>query len=82
MKKYKIGFTCGVFDLLHIGHLNLLEKYKSMCDYLIVGVCNDEYVLNVKNKTPIFTQEDRVRILKSLKCVDDAVLLSVEEVAD
>ena len=82
MKKYKIGFTCGVFDLLHIGHLNLLEKCKSMCDYLIVGVCNDEYVLNVKNKTPIFTQEDRVRILKSLKCVDDAVLMSVEEVAD
>ena len=82
MKKYKIGFTCGVFDLLHIGHLNLLEKCKSMCDYLIVGVCNNEYVLNVKNKTPIFTQEDRVRILKSLKCVDDAVLMSVEEVAD
>ena len=40
------------------------------------------YVLNVKNKTPIFTQEDRIRILKSLKCVDDAVLMSVEEVAD
>ena len=82
MKKYKIGFTCEVFDLLHIGHLNLLEKYKSMYDYLLVGVCNDEYLLNVKNKTPIFTQEDRVRILKSLKCVDDAVLMSIEEVAD
>lgn len=80
MKKYKIGFTTGVFDLLHVGHLNLLEKCKEMCNYLIVGVCNDDYVKNIKNKEPIFTQEDRLRIIKSLKCVDDAVLMNIEEI--
>ena len=80
MKKYKIGFTTGVFDLLHVGHLNLLEKCKEMCNYLIVGVCNDDYVKNIKNKEPIFTQEDRLRIIKSLKCVDDAVLMNIGEI--
>lgn len=75
MKKYKVGYTCGVFDLFHTGHLNLLERCKEMCDYLIVGVCDDEYVRNIKNKSPVIEQADRVRILNALKCVDLAELV-------
>lgn len=50
MKKYNIGYICGVFDLFHVGHLIILERCKSMCNYLIVGICNDDYVINIKNK--------------------------------
>ena len=77
-KKYHIGYTCGVFDLFHIGHLNLLERCKEMCDILIVGVCNDDYVYNIKHKEPVFDEEQRLRIIKALKCVDEAFLIDIE----
>lgn len=70
MKKYKVGFTTGVFDLFHVGHLNLLERCKELCDYLIVAVCGDDYVIQVKKKTLVFTEEERIRIIGTLKCVD------------
>lgn len=82
MKKYKIGYTCGVFDLFHTGHLNLLERCKEMCDVLIVGVCDDEYVRQIKHKEPIIEENDRVRILNALKCVDRAELVDIETTND
>ncbi len=82
MKKYHVGYTCGVFDLFHVGHLNLLERCKEMCDVLIVGVCDDDYVHNVKQKEPVFSEAERVRILNALKCVDNAVLVDVETTND
>lgn len=82
MKKYRIGYTCGVFDLFHVGHLNLLERCKEQCEILIVGVCNDEYVEKIKNKIPCIKEQDRVRILKALKCIDDAQLVDIETVND
>ena len=81
-KKYKIGYTCGVFDLFHVGHLNLLENCKKQCETLIVGVCTDEYVIKIKNKTPIFSQEERCRIIEALDVVDSAKIVDIEEVND
>ena len=73
MKKYKIGYTTGVFDMFHIGHLNILKRSKEQCDYLIVGVSTDEVVKSYKNKTPIIPFEERIAIVRELKCVDLAV---------
>ena len=73
MKKYKVGYTTGVFDLFHVGHLNILEKSKEVCETLIVAVCTDEYVQETKNLTPVISYEDRARIIASLKCVDKVV---------
>lgn len=78
MKKYKVGYTAGVFDLFHVGHLNLLERCKEMCDYLIVGICDDNYVTEIKKKTPVIPEADRVRIINALKCVDRAELVNYE----
>lgn len=82
MKKYRIGFTTGVFDLFHVGHLNLLERCKEQCNYLIVAVCDDDYVRNIKHKEPIICMDERMRILSSLKCVDEVVSISIPEVED
>lgn len=81
-KKYSVGYTCGVFDCLHEGHLILLERCKELCDYLIVGICDDDYVRNVKNKEPVYLQEERLRILNALKTVDKAELVSIKETED
>ena len=78
MKKYSIGYTCGVFDLFHTGHLNLLERCKEKCDYLIIGMCDDNYVRQIKGKNPIIPENDRLRILNALKCVDKAEKVTIE----
>jgi len=67
-----IGYTTGVYDLFHIGHLNLLRNAKSMCDKLIVGVTIDELV-EYKNKKATIPFEDRIEIVKSIKYVDVAI---------
>ena len=72
MKKL-IGYTTGVFDLFHIGHLNILKRAKENCDELIVGVNTDELVSSYKSRSPIIPFEDRIEIVRSLKCVDKAI---------
>ena len=67
-----IGYTAGVYDLFHIGHLNLLKNAKGMCDKLIVGVTTDELV-SYKHKRAMIPFEDRVEIVRSVKYVDAVV---------
>lgn len=74
MKHYKKGYTQGVYDMFHIGHLNLINNAKKYCDYLIVAVNSDELVMEYKNKKPIISQEQRRYIIENIKAVDKAVL--------
>ena len=72
-EKKIVGYTTGVFDLFHIGHLNVLRKAKEQCDYLIVGVSTDELVLKEKNKKPVICFDERLQIVQSIRYVDKVV---------
>lgn len=72
MKNKIIGYTSGVFDLFHIGHLNLLMNARSMCDQLVVGVTTDELV-SYKNKKAVIPFQERLEIVRSIKYVDATI---------
>ena len=74
IKKYKIGYTQGVYDMFHIGHLHIINSAASMCDKLIVGVNSDSLVEQYKNKRTVISQEDRAEIIRNLKNVDECVI--------
>ena len=74
MKKYKIGYTTGVYDMFHIGHLNILRRAKEQCETLIVGVTTDELCNSRKGKKPIICEADRVAIVEAIRYVDKVVL--------
>ena len=71
MKKYKVGYTDGTYDLFHVGHLNIIEAAKQYCEYLIVAVHGDEVVKERKD-APVIGEEDRRRIVAAIKDVDQA----------
>lgn len=69
-KKYKIGYLSGTFDLFHIGHLEYLNNAKAYCEKLVVGVNDDNLVLEYKKRMPVIPCGDRIEIISALKCVD------------
>lgn len=73
-KKYKIGYTTGVYDMFHIGHLNILRRAKEQCETLIVGVTTDALCEARKGKRPIICEADRVAIVEAIRYVDKVVL--------
>ena len=72
-KKFKVGYTTGVYDMFHMGHLNVIKKAKEQCDFLIVGVTTDDLCFKRKNKYPIIPQEERMAIVAEMRCVDKVV---------
>ena len=72
-KKIIIGYTTGVFDLFHVGHVRILKKSKSLCDKLIVGVSSDNLVKKYKNKYPVISQKERMEVVKNNKHVNYVV---------
>lgn len=78
MEKYKVGYLAGVFDLFHVGHLNLIKRAKEKCDYLIVGALVDELVFEFKHSYPYIPFEERKQILEAIRYVDEVVAVTAE----
>ncbi len=78
-KKYKIGFTDGVYDMFHVGHLNMIKEAKKHCDYLIVGVHSDEIVEGYKNRKTVINEKERREIVEAIRYVDKAVINRTRE---
>lgn len=81
-KPYRIGYTQGVYDMFHVGHLRLINHAKEQCNYLIVGVNSDELVQSYKNKLPVIPQEERAEIVRNIKAVDECVIVSTLDKAE
>lgn len=73
MKKYKIGFLCGFFDILHEGHIDILSQAKEQCEYLIVAVGTDEFMKRRKGRESVMPYTERVHIMKAIRYVDEVV---------
>ncbi len=78
----RVGYAPGVYDLFHIGHLNILKHAKANCDYLIAGVVSDEMALHAKGKAPVVPLAERLEIVRNIKFVDEAVAEVVPDKLD
>lgn len=73
MKRFKVGYTTGVFDLFHVGHLNILKRAKSQCERLVVGVSTDELVATYKKNKPVIPFQERLAVVEAIRYVDEVV---------
>ena len=79
MSKPRVGYVPGVFDMFHVGHLNILRNARLACDHLIAGVVSDERAAAVKGKVPVVPETERLEVVRAVRYVDEAVLEDVEE---
>lgn len=73
-KTYDVGYASGVFDMFHVGHLNLLRRARHRCHHLVVGVASDEYVEILKGRPPVVPCDERIDIISGLRVVDEVVI--------
>lgn len=72
--KFDVGYSSGVFDMFHVGHLNLLRRARNYCHHLVVGVASDEYVDHLKGRSPVVPCDERIDIISALGIVDEVVI--------
>jgi len=75
--KPRIGYAPGIYDLFHIGHLNIFREARQFCDHLIVGVLSDEMAQRTKGIVPVIPLEERLDIVSAIRFVDEAVVEDV-----
>jgi len=79
MRQGRVGYVPGVFDMFHIGHLNILRNARLACDYLVAGVVSDDRAFDAKGQAPIVPLAERLEIVSSVRFVDEAVVEDVPE---
>ncbi|MBN9619122.1 MAG: adenylyltransferase/cytidyltransferase family protein [Actinobacteria bacterium] len=79
MGDLRVGYVPGVYDMFHVGHLNILRNARLACDHLIAGVVSDERALAAKGKQPVIPLAERLEIVRGIRYVDDAVVEDVDE---
>lgn len=72
--RYEVGYASGVFDLFHVGHLNILRRARARCEHLVVGVASDEYVGALKGSTPVIPFDERLDIVSAIGIVDEVIV--------
>lgn len=75
----RLGYAPGVFDLFHVGHLNILRRARDHCDRLVAGVCSDELVVRLKGRPPVVPLAERLQIVRSVRHVDDVHVATVND---
>ncbi|MDQ0992476.1 adenylyltransferase/cytidyltransferase family protein [Streptomyces sp. V3I7] len=75
----RLGYAPGVFDLFHVGHLNILRRASTHCDRLIAGVCSDDLVVRLKGRPPVIPLAERLEIVRSVRYVDDTYVATVDD---
>ena len=78
----KVGYAPGVYDLFHVGHLNILRRARGLCDELVAGVVSDEMALRAKGRRPVISVEERLEIVRGIRYVDRAVVETVPDKLD